>query len=445
MSKISRRDLLKTGALAGITASVLGSEISANETKIVSKTMIGVPFEKREKVRFGIIGCGERGKSMINDFLGVENLEIVALCDNVKKNAEECKAIIEKKGRKSPELYTDGDYAFQKLVARDDIDFVYIATPWEWHAPQSIAAMEAGKHVGVEVPMATTMKDIWRIVDVSEKMRKHCLMLENCCFNYNELLVLNMVRDGAFGELTHAEAAYIHDLRWIVNEGRSEGLWRRNWHTKVNGNLYPTHGLGPVANYLDINRGDKFDYLVSMSSPQKSLEVYREKTEKKDSLKWKEKYVCGDMNTSMIKTAKGVSIMLQHDVVTPRPYTRHNHIQGTKGTFTDFPGRLYIDGQEGGHKWTDLSKVKDKYEHWLWKKLGEKARNAGHGGMDFVMAWRIVQYFNEGLTPDLDVYDGASWSAPFPMSAESVAKGSMPIKFPDFTRGKWTEKRDTLV
>jgi predicted dehydrogenase len=441
MSKISRRDLLKTSAVATLAASLTNSV----EAKAKSATMIGVPFERKDKVRLGIIGCGERGKSMIDDFCGVENLEIKALCDNVKANAEECKAIIEKKGRPTPELYTDGDYAFQKMVERDDLDFVYIATPWEWHAPQSIAAMEAGKHVGVEVPMATTMKDLWKIVDVSEKTRKHCIMLENCCFNYNELLVLNMVRDGIFGELTHAEAAYIHDLRWIVNEGRSEGLWRRAWHTRVNGNLYPTHGLGPVANYLDINRGDKFDYLVSMSSPQKSLDVYREKTEKKDSPKWKEKYICGDMNTSMIKTAKGVSIMLQHDVATPRPYTRHNHIQGTKGTFTDFPGRLYLDGQEGGHKWTNLDKVKSKYEHWLWKKLGEKARGAGHGGMDFIMAWRIVQYFNEGLVPDIDVYDGAAWSAPFPMSAKSVAKGSMPIKFPDFTRGKWQEKRNTLA
>lgn len=281
------------------------------------------------------------------------------------------------------------------------------------------------------------------MVDVSEKTRKHCLMLENCCFNYNELLVLNMVRDGVFGDLTHAEAAYIHDLRWILNEGRSEGLWRRAWHTKMNANLYPTHGLGPVANYLDINRGDRFDYLVSMSSPSKSLDVYREKTEAKDSPKWKEKYICGDMNTSMIKTAKGVSIMLQHDVSTPRPYTRHNHIQGTKGTFTDFPGRLYIDTGERSHRWTDLEKVKEKYEHALWKKLGAKARGAGHGGMDFIMSWRIVQYFNEGLVPDLDVYDGAAWSAPMPMSAESVAKGSAPVKFPDFTRGKWTAKRDS--
>lgn len=433
--------MFKTGAAAAVAASLTKS----SEAKPKRETMIGVAFEKKEKVRFGIIGSGERGKSMIRDFLGVENLEIAAICDNVKANAEEGRAIIEKAGRAAPALYTDGDFAFQKLVRRDDLDFVYIATPWEWHAPQAIAAMEAGKHVGVEVPMATTIKDLWKIVDVSEKTRKHCLMLENCCFNYNELLVLNMVRDGVFGELTHAEAAYIHDLRWIVNEDRSEGLWRRAWHTRVDGNLYPTHGLGPVANYLNINRGDKFEYIVSMSSPSKSLDAYREKTVPKNSPKWREKYVCGDMNTSMIKTAKGVSIMLQHDVSTPRPYTRHNHIQGTNGTFTDFPARLYIDTGERSHRWTDLSKVKDKYEHRLWKKLGEKARGAGHGGMDFIMAWRIVQYFNEGLIPDLDVYDGALWSAPFPLSAESIAGGSMPVKFPDFTRGKWNEKRDTLI
>jgi hypothetical protein len=407
--------------------------------------MIGVPFEKREKVRFGIIGSGARGKSMIRDFLGVENLEIRAICDNNKENAEAGKAMLAKAGREDPEIYTDGDYAYRELCQRDDLDFIYIATPWEWHAPMAIEAMEQGKHVGVEVPMATTMKNLRKVVKTSEKTRKHCVMLENVCFNYNELLVLNMVRDGVFGELTHGEAAYIHDLRYIVNENRSEGLWRRAWHTKVNGNLYPTHGLGPVANYMDINRGDRFDYLVSMSSPSRSLDVYREKTVPKDSPKWREKYICGDMNTSMIKTAKGLTIMMQHDVSTPRPYDRINLIQGTKGAFRDFPQRLYIDGQEGGHSFTDLSKVKEKYEHRLWKKLGEKARTGGHGGMDFIMSWRIVQWFREGLVPDMDVYDGASWSAPFPMSAESVKKGSMPVKFPDFTRGKWTEKRETMV
>lgn len=431
------------GGTVAMAASSLLAE-SKSRKNAVSKTMIGVPFEKKETVRMGIIGCGLRAKSMIGDFIGVEGLEIVALCDNVPSNAADCAELLVSAGRKRPDLYTDGDRAFEALCRRGDLDLVYIATPWEWHAEQSIFAMEQGIHVGVEVPMATTIDDLWKMVDVSEKTRRHCIMLENCCFNYTELMVLNMVRDGVFGTLTHAEAAYIHDLRYIVNENRSEGLWRRAWHTKVDGNLYPTHGLGPVANYLDINRGDSFDYMVSMSSSSKSLDVYRELTVAKDSPKWRERYVTGDMNTSLIKTSKGVTIMLQHDVVTPRPYDRINLIQGTKGIFRDFPQRIYVDGQEGGHRFTNLDTKREKYEHELWRKLGEKARGAGHGGMDFIMAWRLVQYFREGLVPDIDVYDGAAWSAPFPLSAESVRTGSTPIKFPDFTRGLWRDGRATL-
>lgn len=442
MSEITRRDLLKTGVAATIAASLTGTETA---TAATAKTMIDVPFERRDRVRLGIVGVGERGKSMIHDFLGIENLEIVALCDNVKKNADEGRAMIDKAGRKSPVMYTDGDYAFEKLCQRDDIDFVYSPTPWEWHAPVALAAMNAGKHVGVEVPMATTMKDLWKLVETSERTRKHCIMLENCCYDFNETLVLNMVRDGAFGEITHGEAAYIHDLRTILNEGRSEGLWRRAWHTRLNGNLYPTHGLGPVSNYMNINRGDRFDYLVSMSSPSRSLDVYREKTVPKDSPKWREKYVCGDMNTTLIKTVKGLTIKVQHDVSTPRPYDRINLIQGTKGAFRDYPARVFIDGQEGGHRFTNLDKYKEKYTHQLWRRLGEKARGAGHGGMDYIMAWRLVQCFREGLPYDMDVYDGAAISAPFPLSAMSVAKGSEPVKIPDFTRGGWQQKRETLV
>ncbi len=440
---ISRRDLLKTGAIATLTASLVTSE--STHAAAPGKTMIGVPFEKRDKVRIGIVGVGERGKSMIHDFLGIEHLEITALCDNVKVNAEQGKAMLEKAGRPSPAMYTDGDRAFEKLCARDDIEFVYSPTPWEWHAPVALAAMEHGKHVGVEVPMATNMQDIWKLVETSERTQRHCMMMENCCYDFNETLVLNLVREGVFGEITHGEAAYLHDLRTILNEGRSEGLWRRAWHTRLNGNLYPTHGLGPVANYMNINRGDRFDYLVSMSSPSRSLDLYREQTVPKDSPKWKERYIAGDMNTTMIKTAKGLTIKVQHDTSTPRPYDRINLIQGTKGLFRDYPARIMVEGQPEKHRFTDLEKYKEKYTHWLWKKLGKDAENAGHGGMDFIMAWRLVQCFREGLSPDMDVYDGASWSAPFPLSAESVTKGSMPIKIPDFTRGKWQEKRNTLV
>lgn len=440
MSNISRRDIIKTGVAATVATSLIGAE-TAKAAPVAAKTMADVPFERRDKVRIGIVGVGARGLSMIHDFLGIENLEITALCDNVKANAEQGKAMIEKAGRPSPAMFTDGDRAFEKLCERDDVDFVYSPTPWEWHFAVGMAAMENGKHVGLEVPMATTMKDLWKLVDTSERTRKHCIMLENCCYDFNETLVLNMVRDGAFGEITHGEAAYIHDLRMIMNEDRSEGLWRRAWHTRQNGNLYPTHGLGPVSNYMNINRGDRLDHMVSMSSPSRSLDLYREQTVPKDSPKWKERYINGDMSTSIIKTAKGLTIMMQHDTSTPRPYDRLNLIQGTKGIFRDFPARIMIEGQPEKHRFTNLDKYKEKYTHWLWKKLGDKARNAGHGGMDFIMSWRLVQCFREGLPYDMDVYDGAAWSAPFPLSADSIAKNSSSVKIPDFTRGQWTKKR----
>ncbi len=443
MSDISRRDLLKGGIAATVASALIGTEkISAAPA---AATMADVPFERRDKVRIGIVGVGERGKSMIHDFLGIENLEITALCDNVKANAEQGKAMIEKAGKPSPAMHTDGDFAFEKLCARDDVDFVYSPTPWEWHARVAIAAMENGKHVGVEVPMATTMKDLWKLVDTSERTRKHCIMFENCCYDFNELLILNMVRDGAFGEITHGEAAYLHDLREIMNEDRSEGLWRRAWHTRQNGNLYPTHGLGPVSNYMNINRGDRLDYMVSMSSPSRSLDAYRAQTVPKDSPKWKERYINGDMSTSIIKTAKGLTILLEHDTSTPRPYDRINLIQGTKGIFRDYPPRIMIDGQPEKHRFTNLDKYREKYTHWLWKKLGAAARNAGHGGMDYIMAWRLVQCFQEGKPYDMDVYDGAVWSAPFPLSADSIARGSSSVKIPDFTRGQWNKKRETLT
>lgn len=443
MSKISRRDFVRSGAVVTAAAGIAIAEGNiASQPK--AKTMADVPFERRDKLRIGIVGVGERGRSMIHDMNGIEHLEITALCDNVKENAEQGKAMIEKAGKPSPAMYTDGDRAFEKMCERDDIDFVYSPTPWEWHAPVGLAALKNGKHVGLEVPMATTMKDLWALVDASEKNRKHCIMFENCCYDQNETMVLNMVRDGLFGELTHGEGAYIHDLRVVLNEGRSEGLWRRAWHTRLNGNLYPTHGLGPVANYMNINRGDKFEYLVSMSSPSRSLAFYREQTVPKDSPKWNENYICGDMNTTLIKTNKGLSIMVQHDTATPHPYDRINLIQGTKGVFRDYPPRVMIEGQPEKHRYTTLEKYKEKYTHWLWKKLGSVAENAGHGGMDYLMMWRLVQCFREGLPYDMDVYDGAAWSAPFPLSTESVAKGSMPVKIPDFTRGEWMKKRTTL-
>jgi hypothetical protein len=258
------------------------------------------------------------------------------------------------------------------------------------------------------------------------------------------MLVDRMVKAGAFGEILYAEAAYIHDLREILFENRDEGLWRRTPHTNRDGNFYPTHGLGPVAWYLDIHKGDRFDYLVSMSTPERGLTEWRAAHEPAGSPKWSEQYVAGDLNTSLIKTVRGRNILLQHNVTLPTPYSRLNAVRGTKGAFEDFPARLYLEGQPGGHAWRPIDDaLKAQYTHPLWQRIGEIARaKGGHGGMDYVMAFRLIETMREGLVPDFDVYDAAAWSAPWPLSEASLALSSAPVRFPDFTRGGWQSTGD---
>jgi hypothetical protein len=284
-------------------------------------------------------------------------------------------------------------------------------------------------------------------VDTSERTRRHCVMLENCCYGENELFVLNMAREGVLGELTHAECAYIHDLRGMLYSLGTEGDWRRDYHWQYNGNLYPTHGLGPVAQYLGINRGDQFAHLVSMSSPEKGLSKWRDEKKPNKEKHKDERYVCGDMNTSLIKTVLGRTIMIQHDVISPRPYSRINALSGTGGTFFDYPARLAINDPKqygleakGSHDWlgeADLKKMREKFTHPLWKKLQDKAKGGGHGGMDFVMNYRHLDCIRTGATPDSTCYDAAAWSGILELSAWSVENGSMPIAIPDFTRGLW--------
>ncbi len=462
--RISRRDALSgLGAIAASAA--IGSVVpapliastpawradlqppaspqSGNQSGSQSR-MLGVPFEKHDIVRIAVIGTGLRGRSVLRELLAVEGVRVTALADIVPAKAAQAAKLVTDAGQPEPALYTNGERDFERLVQRDDIDFVYIATPWQWHVPQAVAAMRAGKHTGVEVPVATTVEDCWQLVDTSEATRRHCLIMENCCYGYNELLVLNMVRAGAFGQLKHAEAAYIHDLRALLFEDRDEGLWRRAPHLARDGNLYPTHGLGPVAQYLGIHRGDRFDYLVSMSSPEFGLTEYRAQHVPANSPKHNEQYRCGDLNTSLIKTVQGRTIMLQHDVVSPRPYDRLNMVSGTKGAFRDYPARVYLEGMEGGHRWNPIDGMKAQYEHPLWTNVGELARKlGGHGGMDFIMCYRTIQCMQEGLVPDFDVYDAAAWSAPGPLSDASVAAGSAPSRFPDFTRGAWAGSTST--
>jgi hypothetical protein len=296
---LSRRSFLQLGATTAIATHALAMAPTAPASQ---KTMTEVPFRKREP-RLGLIGTGGRGTSLLRNLLGAE-AQVVGLCDVVVQKAKAAQALVTATGQKSPELYTDGPHAYQKMLQREDIDLIVVATPWSWHAEMAVYAMEHGKDVAVEVPGVTTIADCWRIVDTSERTRQHCMMLENCCYGYNETLVLRMIHAGLFGDLLYGEGAYLHDLREELFSNAGEGLWRRTEHTLRNGNLYPTHGLGPVANYMGVQRGDRFAYMVSMSSPQRGLDAYRTKHIKTGDSRLSEKYVTGDMNTSLIKTAK---------------------------------------------------------------------------------------------------------------------------------------------
>ena len=448
---ISRRSFVKRTAIGGagllIASDLLAPNLEAASPKSSGATMMGVPFEAKERVRLGIIGVGGRGTSLLQDLLAIEKVEVKAICDLVPERVARARKAVTDAGQPDPAGFGKDEWDFKNLTQLE-LDIVYIATPWNWHVPMAISAMKNGKHAAVEVPACTTLQECWDLVDTSEATRKHCIILENCCYGATEMMVLSMVQDGLFGEVTHGEAAYLHDLRSILTSSEGEGLWRRFPHIKRNGNLYPTHGLGPVAHYMDIHRGDRFDYMVSVSSSEASLSAYVKANFADGDPKRSEKYICGDMNTSIIKTQRGRTILLQHDVVNPRPYSRLNSISGTKGAFADYPPRIFFDGAkldgaklDGAKKedWENLDAFREKYEHPLWKSTGELARKmGGHGGMDYVMNYRLMDCLKRGLVPDINVYDAAAWSAPTPLSEASVAQGGAPQKFPDFTRGKWS-------
>lgn len=463
-ANFSRRNFLKASALAGVGASLAAVSQAAAplspSTALTSaadisltrprpdgqKPVHDLTTQPREKIRVAVIGL-HRGMTHVQACLGIEFAEIVAVCDWRNERAVHAADVCEKKSGKRPAVYGGTEHIWEQMVDREDIDAVYIATPWEWHVPMALRTMERGKSAFVEVAAAVTIDDCWRLVDTSERTRQHCVLLENCCYGENELFVLNLVRQGVFGELLHAECAYIHDLRGELFALGTEGDWRRNYHWEYNGNLYPTHGLGPVAQYLGVGRGDQFKYLVSVSSPERNLTKYRDRERPNNGRHAGEKYICGDMNTSLLKTELGRTIMIQHDVVLPRPYSRINALCGTDATFFDYPANLAIDEPKkfglkspGSHEWleaADMAIMRDKFTHPLWAKLKERAKGSGHGGMDFVMNWRLLDCLRRGVTPDSVVYDAAAWSCIIEASVRSVATGSTPVPIPDFTRGLW--------
>ena len=453
----NRREFLKGTAWMGAAAMAAGC-ISRGDGGGVGGAMHGFAAPALSKVRVGVVGLGHRGSGAVHRLAMIPGVEVAALCDlRAEKLAEQVKWL--KDNRKPAPREFTGEDGWQRMCDYGGIDVVYNVTDWSHHAPIALYAMKAGKHVFIEVPSAMTVEDCWALVETSEQTHRHCMQLENCCYGEEEMLCLNLVRHGMLGALVHGEGAYVHDLR--MSNYRSEAAggywkrWRYEWNAAHKGNQYVTHGLGPVAQCMGINRGDRFDHLVSLESEQANFRAYAAAAFGENSADARRAVAMGDMNITLVKTALGRSIMIQHDVSSPRPYTRLNLLTGTKGVFQGMPWRSYGKAPSmmrlgfedsakpgtGVHQFFDEAKtaeIRQQYKHPLWQKIGEIAKKVGgHGGMDFIMDLRWAYCLQNGLPLDMDVYDLAAWCSIAELSERSVRTGSMPQSFPDFTRGAW--------
>jgi len=425
--------------------------IAAERNPAMNFNMCGYAAPELDTVRIGFVGIGDRGSGAVKRMTFIEGVEITALCDIRQAAVDGAQQILAEAGLPKAREFVNGDLGFEDLCKSGLVDLVYVATPWEWHVPVGVAAMKGGSHTALEVSAARTMDECWEMVETSESTKKHCVILENCCYDFFELLTLNMARQGAFGDLIHGEGAYIHNLDyWHFNRPKddqmSDGAYTKMWRLHENkrkANVYPTHGLGPICQAMNINRGDKMDYLTSMMSADFTLkkriaEKAREDPFFEQFLDWEMR---GNMDMQMIRTNKGRTIVIQHDVSSPRPYSRIHMLSGTKCFAQKWP----LQHIAFGHEKADDQKMEDlreQYQPEIVKRVGEMARKVGgHGGMDFIMDWRLIDCLRNGLAVDMDVYDAASWSSITPLSEWSIANGSKPIEVPDFTRGAWLSNK----
>lgn len=412
--------------------------------------LVGFAAEPLDTVRVGFIGLGMRGPDAVERFTKIPGTKIVALCDLDSAKVADSQKYLTDAGLPPAAAYWGEEDAWKQLAQRDDIDLVYIATDWNHHAPMGLYAMENGKHVAIEVPAATSLEEIWDLVDTSERTRRHCMMLENCVYDFFELNTLNMAQQGLFGEVLHTEGSYIHNLKEFWNEYWNN--WRLDFNSTHRGDVYPTHGFGPACQLLDIHRGDRIATLVAMDTKAvNGPAVVEDQTGSRP-----EHFANGDHTMTMMRTENGKTIHIQHDVVNPRPYSRMYQLTGTKGFANKYPLEGYAfepdqlppdaiaDHEDlNRHKWLS-QELKDalteKYTHPIISEVGEIAKEVGgHGGMDFIMDYRLVYCLRNGLPLDMDVYDLAEWSAMAPLSAISIENGSAPVEFPDFTRGAWNK------
>jgi predicted dehydrogenase len=438
-----------SGGLSSCTSNTQGKqagplaliEEAAGRVHTQRFNMSGYAAPRIETVRIGIIGLGMRGPGAVERMCNIEGVEIRALCDERMDRVDKAQKILSGYGLPAAKSYGGTKEVWKEICRSTYIDLVYICTPWQLHTPMAVFAMENGKHAVSEVPAATTLEEAWQLVETSEKTKTHFMMLENCCYDFFELLTLNMARQGFFGELTHVEGAYIHDLRDLnfSKSGYTE-MWRLKHNQHRNGNLYPTHGLGPVCQALDINRGDRMEYLSSMSTNDFQMAKMAEELAKTDAFynEFATTGYRGNMNTTHVRTEKGKTILIQHDTTSPRPYSRIHLISGTRGVAVKYPepGRI-----ASGHEWFDeakMAEIQEQYTPEIVKRVGEMAKKiGGHGGMDFMMDWRLIDCLRNGLPLDEDVYDAALWSSIAPLSEWSVANRSNSINVPDFTCGSY--------
>ena len=448
---------LRTIAL-GIGLALSQSVISASSTITTPvperpagvTDMVGYAAAPIDTVRVGFIGLGMRGYSAVERFVHIPGTKIIAICDIDTARVTRSEKILSNAGLPAAATYGGEEDSWKALCERPDIDLVYIVTDWKHHAPMAKYAMEQGKHVAIEVPAAMNLDEIWDLIETSERTRKHCMMLENCVYDFFEMNTLNMAQQGLFGEVLHTEGSYIHNLEefWPYYWNN----WRMDYNREHRGDVYPTHGIGPACQLLDIHRGDRMTTLVSMDTKAVNGPAYIEKSTGKAP----ESFANGDHTMTMIRTANGKTIHIQHDVVTPRPYSRMYQLTGTKGFANKYPSEGYAFEPEqiscdsipdhenlSAHGFiSDAQKqaLTERYMHPIIKEVGEVAKKVGgHGGMDYIMDYRMIYCLRNGLPLDMDVYDLAEWCSLIPLSAISIENGSAPVEVPDFTRGAWNK------
>jgi predicted dehydrogenase len=387
-----------------------------------------------DPIRVGVVGVGNRGSQHVRFMLEYEGVEVRAICDINEEHLARAQASVVQLGHPKPEGYSRGPTDWRRLCERNDLDLVFNATPWEWHAPISVAAMRTGKHAWTEVPAAITLEECWELVETSEKTGKHCIMMENACYRRDALMLLVMVRSGLLGDLLYAEGGYMHDLRGTKWGGQA---WRLQHSIKRNADLYPTHPIGPMAWWMNLGRGDRMSYLVSMSTKSRSMHEFAVRRFGADDYRSKIKLALGDVVSTLIRTEKGKTITLWFDTNTARPKEHILRVQGTKGVYSFLMNKVYIEGRSPERGcWESTEPYARQYDSKLWRARGVMAKD-NHGGSDHMQMYRLIRSLKEGTPPDQDVYDAADWSVITPLTELSIAKKNVAIDFPDFTRGKW--------